>query len=166
MSALVSLRPATGEDAPFLWRMVTLAAMTDGTDDDVARAKTDPSLLCYVEGFGRNGDLGVVAVRGEELLGAAWVRLAPGKQDAAKVWTDEVPELAIATLPSARGLGIGSLLLGALIDASVGRYPAIALTVREGNPAVRLYERFAFVGEGRLVNRVGTASLKMRRTLG
>ncbi len=53
-----------------------------------------------------------------------------------------------------------------LLEAARGRYPALALSVREGNPAVRLYERFGFVEERRVVNRVGGASLVMRLPLG
>jgi hypothetical protein len=45
------------------------------------------------------------------------------------------------------------------------QYPAIALTVREGNAAVRLYEGFSFVEESRVTNRVDGVSIGMRRAL-
>lgn len=76
-----------------------------------------------------------------------------------------MPELAIGLVPSARDRGVGGLLLGALFASAEDRYPAIALSVREGNPAVRLYARHGFVEEGRVVNRVGKTSLVMRRRL-
>ena len=38
----------------------------------------------------------------------------------------------------------------------------MALSVREENPAVRLYERLGFVTERTIVNRVGGRSLAMR----
>jgi len=137
----------------------------EGSDEDVERARNDPDLRCYVEGFGRAGDLGVVALLGDEPVGAAWLRLGSGEPHPSKVWTREVPELAIAMGPAVRGRGAGGLLLRALIDASSGRYPAIALTVRDGNAAVRLYQRFGFVEDRRIVNRVGTVSLVMRLAL-
>jgi ribosomal protein S18 acetylase RimI-like enzyme len=143
--------------------MLTFAASMEGRDEDVARAMHDPHLRDYVEGFGRKGDLGVVALLGEAPVGAAWLRLLEGEPHPMMVWTHEVPEIAIAIDPSVRGRGVGSLLLGSLLDAAAGSYPSIVLSVREGNPAVRLYERFGFVDEGRLGNRVGGMSVVMRR---
>ncbi len=137
----------------------------EGGAEDVERAKRDPDLFGYVEGFGRRGDLGVVALDGEERVGAAWLRLLSGAAHPSKVWTREIPELAIATVPAARGHGVGTRLLGVLIDASSGLYPAMALSVREGSPATRFYGRFGFVEERRVVNRVGGVSLVMRRPL-
>lgn len=138
--------------------MLTFAASMDGTADDIAFAQTSPDLLHYVEGFGRTGDVGVIM----EERGAAWVRLAPpGPISTSKVWTHEVPELAIATVPEARGQGVGVQLLRALFAETSGT--PIALSVRAANPAVRLYEREGFVRERTIVNRVGTASVVMLR---
>jgi hypothetical protein len=67
--------------------MLTFAASMDGNDDDVERAKADPGLRGYVDGFGREGDLGVVALRGTERVGAAWLRRLRGEAHPAKVWT-------------------------------------------------------------------------------
>lgn len=160
----VTLRPAGPGDHPFLWRMLTLAASMDGTDEDVIHAQANPDLLHYVEGFGRAGDAGIVALVDDAPIGAAWVRLAPpGPVSPMKVWSNEVPELAIATVPQVRGHGVGSKLLEALLGAVHGVHPVVALTVREGNAAVRLYERHGFIVGRRLVNRVGTTSLVMTR---
>ena len=116
MPELLTTRPATPDDAPLLWRMLTHAASMEGAEDDVARAQADPELRGYVEGFGRPGDLGVVALREGQAVGAAWLRLLVGEARATKVWTHEVPELAIAVMPDARSAGVGSVLLRALID--------------------------------------------------
>lgn len=161
----VRIRAATADDEPLLWRMLTFAASMEGGEDEVARAQADPDLRGYVDGFGRIGDRGVVAVRGTEPIGAAWLRLLHGEPHPAKVWTLEVPELAIALAPGARGQGVGSALLRALIADAADRYPALALSVRDGNAAVRLYERYGFVVERRLINRIGGVSLVMRRPL-
>jgi GNAT superfamily N-acetyltransferase len=161
----ITTRPATPDDTTFLWHMLTLAASMGGTDEDIARAKVDPALTGYVDGFGGDGDLGIIALHGGSAVGAAWLRLLRGAPHPAKVWTPETPELAIATLPAARGFGVGTVLLRAVIDAARGRYPAIALSVRAASPAVRLYERFGFAEERRIVNRVGGVSLVMRRPL-
>ena len=166
------IRPAVAADAPILWRMLTFAASMAGTAEDEREARRDPELRPYVEGFGRAGDLGVLAfldpgraaIGAAGAAGAAWLRLAPdGPISEAKVWTRHEPELAIAVEPQLRGRGTGAALLASLLEAAAGRYRAIGLTVREGNPAVRLYERFGFVTERRVTNRVGGVSLVMRR---
>lgn len=157
-------RLVDGGDLPFLWRMLTYAASMEGTAEDIETAQTDPALRDYVAGFGRAGDVGVVAIEDDVAVGAAWVRLAPaGPISASKVWTTEVPELAIATIPDARGHGLGAKLLAALLDAARGQHASIALSVREDNPAVRLYDRASFHVDRRIVNRVGTTSLVMSR---
>jgi ribosomal protein S18 acetylase RimI-like enzyme len=166
MSVDVQLRPASVDDVPLLWRMLTLAASLRGTPEDVAHAQTDPALKDYVEGFGRHGDLGVVALAAGQPIGAAWVRLAPaGLVSETKVWSVDVPELAIATLPEIRGAGVGTRLLRALVEAARGHHGSIALSVRDGNAAVRLYERAGFSVQRRFVNRVGTTSLVMYKTV-
>ena len=52
-----------------------------------------------------------------------------------------------------------------LLDAARIRFDAVVLSVRDGNPAVRLYERHGFVTERRIENRAGGVSLAMRREL-
>jgi ribosomal protein S18 acetylase RimI-like enzyme len=167
----VRLRAACEADIPFLWRMLTFAASMDATPSDVERARVDPELKDYVEGFGRRGDVGVVAHlthRKDTLIGAAWVRLAPPGSAAVsptKVWSDVVPELAIATVREMRGSGVGTRLLHALLEAVSGLHRSVALSVREGSDAIRLYERLGFSVQRRIVNRIGTASLVMVRDL-
>lgn len=46
----------------------------------------------------------------------------------AKVWSDDVPELAVATVPEMRGSGVGTRLLEALVEAVRGKHATIALS--------------------------------------
>ena len=94
-------------------------------------------------------------------IGAAWLRLLIGNDKTFAYQDDRTPELAIAVRPEYVGQGVGTALLHQLLTFARGRYPAIVLSVREHNPARRLYERLGFrvVGEG--VNRVGGRSLVM-----
>jgi GNAT superfamily N-acetyltransferase len=141
------LRPAGPDDEPFLWAMLYEAAHAaeDGTasPDDL---KAVPELAHYVAGFGRPGDLGVIGTVGGTPQGAAWLRLFPA-DDPAYGWVDAAtPELAIGVAPAARGSGLGTALLARLLaDAREQGTAAVSLSVRESNPARRLYERLGFV---------------------
>jgi ribosomal protein S18 acetylase RimI-like enzyme len=162
----MDLRDATAGDEPFLWLMLTYAAsMTPGGPASVEAARTDGGLSWYVAGWSPVDDLGLVATADGRPIGAAWLRRLDGEPIPHKVATREVPELAIGVLPDHRGAGVGKRLLDELVERSRGRYPAIALSVRDTNPSVRLYERAGFVIEQTIVNRVGGNSLVMRRTL-
>lgn len=151
-------------DEPVLWEMLTYAASMEGPRlDAIAGAQRDPGLSAYVRGFGRDGDLGRIARDGAEAVGAAWLRLWDGAPVAHKVATATEPELAIGIRPTHRGSGVGTALLGQLLAEADARYPAVVLSVREHNPSRRLYERMGFREVSRVVNRVGGASLVMRR---
>lgn len=159
----LAMRAAGVDDADALWLFLYYASWSQHQDgvapDDI---KGDPYLARYVRGWGRHGDLGVLCEKAGDPIGAAWVRLLVGAERNDISFVDpETPELAVAVLPGHEGRGIGTALLEDLIERSSGVYPAIVLTVREVNPAVRLYERLGFAIVDRVVNRVGTASVKM-----
>jgi ribosomal protein S18 acetylase RimI-like enzyme len=159
-----TIRPATPADEPILWDMLFYAAnmAEDGATSSEA-AKTHPYLAEFVAGWGRPGDLGVIAIdtAGDQALGAAWLRRLSGLEKRYAAVADSLPELAIAVAPAAIGQGIGGALLGALLAQARGQYPAIALSVRASNPARRLYERNGFVVVDTITNRVGGQSFVM-----
>jgi ribosomal protein S18 acetylase RimI-like enzyme len=159
--------PATPADEPFLWQMLYYAAnMAEDGATSGDEARTHPYLAKYVGGWGRAGDLGLVAVgQAAQPLGAAWVRLLSGAEKNYPAVADDVPELAIAVLPQYIGQGIGALLLARLLDDARALYPAVVLSVRANNPARRLYERLGFVVVDTIVNRVGGESAVMLRSL-
>ena len=105
----------------------------------------------YVKAWGRPGDTAVIAIDSGFPVGAAWYRLFPRDRPGYGFVDERTPELAIAVVPNARGKGVGSALLGALLDrARVEGYGAISLSVDRNNAgAIELYERhgFARVGE-------------------
>ncbi len=136
----VSVRPATSDDADFIGEMLAEAAH----EPEVEVATDNPDLARYVEGWGREGDLGFLADRDGELVGAAWLRLLTGENRGFGYVGDETPELAVAVRPEFRGEGIGTMLLGRLLEAAKARHPSASLSVRRDNPALRLYERMGF----------------------
>jgi ribosomal protein S18 acetylase RimI-like enzyme len=159
-----SIRPATVADEAILWQMLYYAAhMDEDGATSLEAAKENPFLAQYVNSWGKPGDLGVVAEASpaSTAIGAAWLRLLLADKTSASYYDDETPELAIAVLPAWIGRGVGSTLMEQLVQAARGRYPAIVLTVRADNPAVRLYDRFGFTVIDEIVNRVGTKSYKM-----
>ena len=164
----IALRPLTPADEGFLWEMLYYAAHMDAEADKTpADARHDPFLAKFVQGWGLDGDLGLAAVdtASGQPVGAAWVRLLTGPQRSYDAVDDSVPELAIAVRPEYVGQSIGTRLLAALLDAARLIYPAIVLSVRDDNPARRIYERHGFVVVDRITNRVGGQSLVMVVTL-
>ncbi len=99
----------------------------------------------YVRGWGRIGDTAVIALEGGFAVGAAWYRLFSADEPGYGFVDERTPELAIAVVPSKRGLGIGEQLLTALVErARAAGYDALSLSVEPGNPARKLYERHGF----------------------
>lgn len=104
----------------------------------------DPRYAMYLTGWPRAGDFGLVAEH-DGPVGAAWYRSYTKADHGYGFIAAEVPELSIAVIASRRHEGIGRRLLAGLIDASVVQgYTAISLSVREANPARRLYESAGF----------------------
>lgn len=163
----VTVRAAVVGDEPFLWRMLLEAAHAGDEVDGPDALRTMPELARYVEGWGRPGDIGVIATRQGEPVGAAWLRLLVGDQAAYGYVDDSTPELAIAVDPALTGQGIGGTLLTRLLRDAEPRFAAISLSVRGDNDARRLYERFGFrpVDGSEVGNRVGGMSITMVRRL-
>ena len=100
----------------------------------------------YVKAWGRPGDTAVIAIDKGFPVGAAWYRLFGRDRPGYGFVDEQTPELAIAVVPSARGQGVGTALLEALLrEARAAGYPAISLSVDRTNAgAIELYERHGF----------------------
>lgn len=105
----------------------------------------------YVKAWGRRGDTAVIALDRGFPVGAAWYRLFDRERPGYGFVDERTPELAIAVVPNARGKGVGTLLLDALLErARAEGYPSVSLSVDRANAgAIELYERYGFrrVGE-------------------
>ncbi|MGW6128425.1 N-acetyltransferase family protein [Cellulomonas sp. NPDC055163] len=147
------LRPAVPADLDLLADLVAEAVNWGGEQRvTAADVRTDDHLVRYVEGWGRPGDVGVVAVGDDGApLGAAWARVfAPDRRGWGFVAQD-VPELSLGVLPAGRGAGVGSALLdGCLGAVRAHGSQAVSLSVEDGNDLARaMYERRGFVVVGR-----------------
>jgi GNAT superfamily N-acetyltransferase len=156
------VRPVSGtDDAGVLRQMLAWAAGWRHTELDES-SLLDPGVALYVEGWGRPGDAGVIAENEEGTpIGAAWYRHFTRAEQGYGFMAPEVPEVSVGVSPAHRGRGVGTALLEALVEqAEREGVPALSLSVEEGNPAARLYERLGF----RPIARVGRA-WTMRREL-
>jgi GNAT superfamily N-acetyltransferase len=105
-----------------------------------------PELARYIDGWGREDDLAIVALdRLDEPVGAAWYRRFAATEPGFGFVAPDVPELSIAVYPECRGQHVGGLLLGTIVShARAAGFRAISLSVAEGNRARQLYVRHGF----------------------
>ncbi|MBM6592326.1 GNAT family N-acetyltransferase [Brevibacterium sp. RIT 803] len=111
-----------------------------------------------------------------EIIGLAWLRLAAfdaviekstdttaeaGSRFAGYGWVaGDIPELSLAVLPDHQSQGIGGMLLDVVCTlAKMSGFPAVSLSVEDGNGAARLYHDRGFV----TVGRNGNADILVRR---
>ncbi len=145
----IVVREALAEDRPLLDRFLAIAARWQSPDaaQHLEEVLQDDHNVRYVEGWPQDGDFGVVAelVSGRA-VGAAWARLLAEDRSGYGFVAPGIPELSIGVEPECRGSGIGTQLLGALIDLGRQRgLHALSLSVERANPAKHLYARVGFV---------------------
>ena len=140
-------RPVTPEDEPFLWETLYHAIFVPpGTLPPPRQILGHPDVARYLQGWGRGGDLGVIALDTKigEPIGATWLRLWTNDNHG-YAWVDaETPELIVAVDPKHRGQGVGTRLLERLLAEAGSRFHAVSLSVSPQNRALRLYERLGF----------------------
>lgn len=105
-----------------------------------------PELWIYIDHFGeRPGDRCLCAEENGQVIGAVWTRVIRGygHVDA------ETPEFAISMLPEARGRGVGTALLRAMLARlKADGCPRATLAVQKDNYALRMYQKAGFVTIG------------------
>jgi GNAT superfamily N-acetyltransferase len=154
-----SIRALHIEDSPTLWTMLMHAAH----ESSLVAVKANPDLARYVTGWGRKGDVGMVVEQEGLPVGAAWLRLWSKTDRGYGYLSEEIPELAIALIPTARAQGMGTELLKQTLALASHDFPAVCLSIRADNPALRLYQRVGFVpvAGSQVTNREGGVSFTM-----
>lgn len=141
----IRFRAVTQADEHFLWDMFYLAIyVPEGQPQPEREILHLPELSKYVEGWGKPGDEGFLAMDGEKPVGAAWIRLLTGENHGYGYVDEVTPELSIALVPEYRGKGIGKKLILHLIQNVKDHMPGICLSVTAENPAFQLYRRLGF----------------------
>jgi ribosomal protein S18 acetylase RimI-like enzyme len=160
------IKLAEPQDEHFLLQMLYEAAHMEEAGEPVEAATHNPALARYVANWGHeHEDVGYISLDPDtgQMVAAAWFRLLHGVNKGYGYVSDKVPELAIGARPAYRGQGAGTTLMEALIQHARGTYAGLSLSVRDTNPAVRLYERLGFecVLGSEVLNRVGGYSFTM-----
>jgi ribosomal protein S18 acetylase RimI-like enzyme len=115
-------------------------------DDARKTLQEVPKLAMYEKYYGLNGtDLGLYALGGHDIYGAAWIRLLREFDDAEAFIDEQTPVLNIAVKPQFRGQGVGSLMLEQLIAEAGALYESMSVAVVKESRAVSFFERFGFV---------------------
>ena len=136
-----------------IWEMLYQSLWVPQGEPPIPREiLNDSRLSLYAKGWGREGDLAVIAENADAgALGAAWCRRFTQDAPGYGFVSEDIPELGLAVMPEARGRGIGTALLGGLIELVRGVRPRMAparkvlsLSVMRGNPVIRLYQRKGF----------------------
>ena len=142
---MVTIRPLEPSDQEALWNWLHIALWDPPPAGLRPREVLDnPAVKIYAEGWGREGDVGVVCVADGKDVGACWMRHIRGGVGLGYV-DDDTPQLGIALLPENRGRGYGRLLMmSALEAAGAAGYKQVSLTVHPQNPAIALYESCGF----------------------
>ena len=140
------------ESAP---RPMTVLLSQGGSDDldsvmDVMAAAFDPR---FGEGWTRSQCAGILPLSGVMLtIARDQAGLAQGFSLLRTV-ADEAELLLLAVAPETQGRGVGGVLLRHFIDHGRSQdIHRLHLEVRDGNPAVAMYQAFGFSLEGRRPN--------------
>jgi ribosomal protein S18 acetylase RimI-like enzyme len=149
----INFRPILPSDESFLWEMLYQALYVPPGKPPFPRAiLREPDIACYVQGWGRSGDWGLLACDGETHLGAIWLRQWSGDEKGYGYVSPAIPELSIAILPEYRNKGLGTRMLKTVISMAEERFPGLSLSVMESSPARQLYERLGFKKVGQILD--------------
>lgn len=115
--------------------------------DEIDKTLEDfPELAMYENLYGISAkDLGLYALVGHEIAGAAWIRLLKKEDESNAYVDDKTPILNIGVKPEFRAQGIGSAMLEQLLIEAGALFEQVSVSVVSNSPAVRLYKRFGFV---------------------
>lgn len=149
----LGVRDAAAEDAEFLLDML-MAEVNWKVEDPLSRRQLlrDKVLSHYVAGWGREGDIGLIAVdtagpNGLQIpVGAAWLRFFVEGNPGHAFIDETVPELMVGVTPPHRERGIELGLIRALMaKATEAGIRRVSVIVAEGHPSREIYDAAGFL---------------------
>jgi ribosomal protein S18 acetylase RimI-like enzyme len=146
-----TIRQAKIGDETFLWDMLYESIhVEEGSEKPGRDIINQPSISKYVEGWGREGDIGFIAEDSSgKPIGSITCRFFSEENKGYGYVDANTPELGMAILAEYRGKGLGTELIKCLLEEVKGRgIMGISLSVDPDNPAARLYRRFGFIEVG------------------
>jgi ribosomal protein S18 acetylase RimI-like enzyme len=115
--------------------------ITEGMDKPPKSIIEQPELQVYIKDFGKADDWCFVVEIKEKIVGAVWVRIM---NDYGHI-DDETPSFAMSLYEEYRNLGIGTALMGAMLQFLREKgYKQASLSVQKANYAVRMYQKVGF----------------------
>ena len=113
----------------------------EGMDKPPKSIIKQPELQVYIKDFGKADDWCLVVETKEKIMGAVWVRIM---NDYGHI-DDKTPSFAISLYEEYRNLGIGTALMGAMLQLlKVKGYKQTSLSVQKANYAVKMYRKAGF----------------------
>lgn len=140
---MTDIRPIRPEELPLLDDFLYEAIfIPEGVAAPPRSIIEQEDLQVYVKDFGRRpDDYCLVAERDGKIVGTVWVRVMDdyGHVD------DRTPSLAISLYKEYRNQGIGTELLGRMLELLRREgYRRVSLSVQKANYALRMYQKAGF----------------------
>ena len=135
-----------GEEALLRHYLYKAIFVPEGAEPPPESILDKPELRVYLDGFGDSPhDRALIAEQDGRPVGAVWTRIM---RDYGHV-DDETPSFAIALDEEARGQGIGTALLKAMLEwLTADGYKQASLAVQKANYALKMYQTAGFVTVG------------------
>ena len=137
------IRPIRQAELPLLKDFLYEAIfIPEGTPAPPREIVDDESLQVYIRDFGNlPDDRCLVAESDGKVVGAIWSRIMNDYGHIA----DDVPSLAISLYKDYRNKGIGTELLGQMLNLlKVDGYRSVSLSVQKANYAMNMYQKAGF----------------------
>jgi ribosomal protein S18 acetylase RimI-like enzyme len=136
----ITLRPAADHDYDFMRRLYAATREDEMKrfpfDEQQKTAFLDAQFAAQFQHYGIHYptcERNIIEMDGEP-IGRLWI----------DEWRDQIRIVDIAIMPESRGHGLGSKLLGDVLERGLRAGKPVTIHVEAFNPALRLYERLGF----------------------